>query len=259
MPPAMSCKTSKNNQNWATGGKSNKIKSKLACILEASESTRLRMGESLPKYHEDHIAGKGDNSLQHCNSVHKFIPMPQAMEIPDAKAAVDKEWEKHETIPAWQLDKVKSKNGEEEGWSFWTDKETTRKSTSPHWWTSVISRKIGVRTNIPEVQRKCRAPRWHCKRRLWSLTQFLLNRARLRPRWLPQKSWMLSKDNQIVMDKQLTPCQMEDAPRIPKSECPKKWTRFPRIMAKIVGKLKNPLLFEHSQCLSWWSECGSIV
>ena len=46
------------------------------CILEASESTRMRMEGSLPKYHEDHIAGKGDNSLQHYNLVHKFIPMP---------------------------------------------------------------------------------------------------------------------------------------------------------------------------------------
>ena len=31
------------------------------------------------------------------------------MQIPDAKAAVDKEWKKLETIPAWQLEKVKSK------------------------------------------------------------------------------------------------------------------------------------------------------
>ena len=37
------------------------------------------------------IAGKGENSLQHYNLVHKFIPMPQAMKIPAAKAAVDKE------------------------------------------------------------------------------------------------------------------------------------------------------------------------
>ena len=49
MAPAMPCKTSKNSQHGATRGKSNEIKSKLACILEASESTRLRMGESLPK------------------------------------------------------------------------------------------------------------------------------------------------------------------------------------------------------------------
>ena len=59
--------------------------------------------------HEDHIAGKGENSLQHYNLVHKFIPMLQAMKIPAAKAAVDKEWEKLEKISAWNLTKVQSK------------------------------------------------------------------------------------------------------------------------------------------------------
>ena len=63
----------------------------------------MRKEESLPKYHEDHIAGRGDNSLQHYNLVHKFFPMPQAMKIPAAKAAVDKEWEKLEKIPAWDI------------------------------------------------------------------------------------------------------------------------------------------------------------
>ena len=84
----MPCKASKKGKHGVTGGKSNEIKSKLACTLEASESTRLR------------IAGKGDNSLQHENLVHKFIPMPQAMKIPAAKAAVDKEREKLEKILA---------------------------------------------------------------------------------------------------------------------------------------------------------------
>ena len=69
----------------------------------------MRMGNSEPSNHEDHIAGKGENSLQHHNLVHKFIPMPQAMKIPAAKAAVDKEWEKLEKISAWNLTKVKSK------------------------------------------------------------------------------------------------------------------------------------------------------
>ena len=91
--PATPCKIIKSNKNCGSGA-SNKIKTRLACILEASESTRLRMGESLPIHHEDHIAGKGNNSLQHYNLVHKFIPMPHAMNIPAAKAAVDKECEK---------------------------------------------------------------------------------------------------------------------------------------------------------------------
>ena len=49
----------------------------------------------------------------HCNitiMVHKFIPMPQAMKIPAAKAAVDKEWEKLEKIPAWDITKDRHKS-----------------------------------------------------------------------------------------------------------------------------------------------------
>ena len=84
MALAMLYKASKKDKHWTTRGKSNEIKSKLACILEASESTRLRIGESLPNHHEDHIAGKGDSSLQHYNLVHKFILMSQVMKIPAA-------------------------------------------------------------------------------------------------------------------------------------------------------------------------------
>ena len=86
-----------------------KNKTKLACILEANESTRIRMENSEPSNHEDQIAGKGENSLQHYILVHKFTPMPQAVKIPAAKAAVDKEWEKLEKISAWNLTKGKSK------------------------------------------------------------------------------------------------------------------------------------------------------
>ena len=110
MAPATPGKTCKKSKNGETRSKTNDFKSKFACILEASESTRLRMEESLPNCHEDHTAGRGDNSLQHYNLVHKFIPMPQAMKIPAAKAAVDEEWEKLEKIPAWDLTKVRNKS-----------------------------------------------------------------------------------------------------------------------------------------------------
>ena len=56
--PAMPCEIIKSNKNCVSGEKSNKNKTKLACILEASESARLRMGESLGTHHEDHIAVK---------------------------------------------------------------------------------------------------------------------------------------------------------------------------------------------------------
>ena len=73
MAPAMPCKISKKNKHGETRSKTNDIKSKFVCILEGSFSTRLRMGESLPTRHEDHVAGKGNNSLQHYNLVNKFI------------------------------------------------------------------------------------------------------------------------------------------------------------------------------------------
>ena len=69
MAPAMPCKIMK---KVCGSGASNKVKSKLACILEASESTRLRMRESFPTHHEDHVAGERDKSLQHYYLVHKF-------------------------------------------------------------------------------------------------------------------------------------------------------------------------------------------
>ena len=96
----MPCKIMKKN---CGSGTSNKIKTRLVCILEVSESTRMRMGNSIPHHHEDHLAVKGNNSLQHYNLVHKFILMPQALKIPAAKAAVDKEWEKLEKISARNL------------------------------------------------------------------------------------------------------------------------------------------------------------
>ena len=75
---------------------------------------RIRL-EGLPRrYHEDHIAAKGINSLSHYNLVHKFIPMPQALNIRDAKAAVEKEWEnwKRYRHGSWQKSETKKVIGE---------------------------------------------------------------------------------------------------------------------------------------------------
>ena len=48
--------------------------------------------------------------MSHYNLVHKFIPMPhKRWKFQMQNDAVDKEWKTLETIPAWQLEKVKSK------------------------------------------------------------------------------------------------------------------------------------------------------
>ena len=182
MAPAMPCKMNKKCKHGETSGKTNEFKSKLACILEASESTRLRMEESLPNYYEDHIAGKGDNSLQHYNLVDKFIPVPQAMKIPAAWAAVDKECEKLEQTPAWDLTKVRSEKEE-------IDESRTKGAC-----------RIGGKA--PKIQKA--EPRWHCER--W----FRIIRSIHRTRIISfsndsrKKSWISSPDCQVAMDKQQT-------------------------------------------------------
>ena len=188
--PAMPCKILK---NCGSGG-SDKNKTKLACILEANESTRMRMGNSEPHTHEDHIAGKGENSLQHYNLVHKFIPMPQAMKIPAAKAAaVDKESEKLEKILAWNLTKVKS------------EKEVIDEA-----------RTSGATVHFASVMDIC-----HLKNAELEAAKIMDIISRL-PGCNGQAADAVSAYTQV---------KMEDAHKllkIPKSECPDIWIRPPR-------------------------------
>ena len=79
---------------------------KYACVVDANDKARR---SSTHKHCQDHITEKGMNSLNHYSLDHKFIPMLQAMRIPDAKAAVVKEWEKVEKIPARQLKKSETR------------------------------------------------------------------------------------------------------------------------------------------------------
>ena len=95
MAPKMPCKRQKSITKVVTKQNSapeENSKTMYNC-MESRESTRQR-AESQTEKHEDHIAGEGCPSMSHYIQVHKFIPMPQAMKIPDAKAAVDKEWKK---------------------------------------------------------------------------------------------------------------------------------------------------------------------
>ena len=65
-------------------------KMRYVCIVASHESTRQRVEPFLPIFHEDHMAGKGVNSMGHYNLVHKPIPVPQVGKVPDAKVAVER-------------------------------------------------------------------------------------------------------------------------------------------------------------------------
>ena len=138
--------------------------------MESHESTRQRVESSLLTKQEDRIAGKGFTSKTRYNLVHKFIPMLQAMQILDATAGVDKEWQKFETIPAWRLEKIKSKKE--------VILEPHRDKKKVHFATlMVICHPNKTRSKNPKLQKKkkkkkqgqSRVSRWQCKRRLWSL------------------------------------------------------------------------------------------
>ena len=83
MPAAMPCKRpikSSGEIHRNIG----KRKTKYACVVDADESTRPRLeGASWTQTRSHHCKRDG------C-PVRKFIPMPQALKIPDAKAAVEK-------------------------------------------------------------------------------------------------------------------------------------------------------------------------
>ena len=81
-----------------------KRKTKYASVVDADESTRPRLEGAGHKLHQDHITAKGRNSIAHYILFHKFIPMPHAFKIPDAKAAVKKEWEKTGVNPGMAAD-----------------------------------------------------------------------------------------------------------------------------------------------------------
>ena len=92
------------------------------------------------------------NSSIRYNLVHKFILMLEAMKIPDAKAAVDKEWEKLEKIPAWQLTNVRNKEV--------IDSQTTRAITQVLPWY----RPVGVANTSSETH----GGKWAAREGKWS-------------------------------------------------------------------------------------------
>ena len=145
MEAAMLCKL-KTTKNWyqrrGTDGEPNNIpNSKYACIVKAHESTTKRLERTPSKDHEDHNAEKGFHSLSHTNPARKFVPMRQAMTILDAKAAVDKELEKLEKLPSWQMTKFK-KTKKKLSWKHKERKKRPLCFFDGH----LSSQKCGVRT-----------------------------------------------------------------------------------------------------------------
>ena len=93
MAPAMPCKTSKKSKHERDhASKTNDSSQNLRVSWKPVNPPGCVWKNLYRIMMRTHIAGKREKSLQHYNLVHKFISMPQAMKIPAAKAAANKEW-----------------------------------------------------------------------------------------------------------------------------------------------------------------------
>ena len=114
--------------------------------------------------------------------------MPQVMKIPDAKAAVDKEWKNLKQFLAWDLRKVKSK--------MEVVMEAQRDNIRVH-----FASLMGIcHLKNAELELKLKKKKETLLRPILEPTQSSLNKARLRPQMTAaKKSWMLLQDYQVVM------------------------------------------------------------
>ena len=126
------------------------------------------MESSQPEKHEDHIAGKGFTSMSHYNLV-PFFPMPQVMKIPDAKAAVDKDWKNTRDDPSVEFGKSQEQKGGSSG-------ATKRQKESPFCTLMDICHLKNAELEPKLQKNKGRVVLWEdiVKRRLWSPCSFYL-------------------------------------------------------------------------------------
>ena len=99
--------------------------------------------------HEDHITDRGNKSLAHGNLARKSIPIPQAMKIPDAKAAVNRAAQIKELS---SLARIQC-NKEERGCRAGTQR---RKDGSLCYACGLMSsQEFGFRKVVPKIRRPC--------------------------------------------------------------------------------------------------------
>ena len=179
---------------------------------------------------------------------HKFFPMPEALKILDAKAAVEKLWKNSRKYrhDSWRKSERKMR---------WSLKQGMRAEQCilRHWWISVILRMRSWNHNFrnTKVELYSEVTWW---KMIQDHTQCLLNTDHQHHKWQPQKSWTYFKTTRMRRTSsrciiRFSPGQngrCTDVMKIPKSECPVFWIRLPETqMAKIMVQYGRP------SCFSW--------
>ena len=221
------------------------------CEVESHASTRQRVETSVPKSWRPRCMQR--------LYLHKFIPMPQAMKIPDAKAAQwtrngkkarddpSMEFGKSQEQKAWQMAKVKNKKE-----LSWKHKERQRKTALLHWWTSVISRmRMELEPKYQKYKGRVVLRGGQCIKRLWSWCSIYWtglvcvsnnhsksDACHCKITWL----WWTSSRLRVTIHSGEDGGRSQIA-QIPESECPEVWIRLPRRKwPKSWEKIEDPVV-----------------
>ena len=163
-------------QAWETRSKTNDFRSKFLCMLEASESTRMRTEESLPNYHEDHIAGKG---TIHCNIAIWYTNLFLCLK--QWKYPQQKRWIKNGKNRKRFRRGTKQKS--ETYLTRLLKQKKVEKYTSVHWWTSVIWRMPNWRQST-KIQWSSCTPRRHRVALDWLFDRIILTKRKFHTWWM---------------------------------------------------------------------------
>ena len=181
-------------------------RTRFACIVEANESTRSRFEEMLPREHEDHIAGRGINSLYHNKPVHKFFFSQKQWRFLKHK----QQW----TKIGKYLRKLRPGNWPKlELRKKWSMKQGKRAEQFPllHWLISVTSKTLSRIQNYKSIKVEL-----YSEEALWKtfqvLLQYLQNKERQHHKGQQQKSRISQQDYQDAQDKLQT--QYQSTPKL---------------------------------------------
>ena len=112
-------------------------KTKYACIVEADESMRIRMEGTPRRYHEDHIAEKGMNSIHDSlQSRSQIYSCASSNENTRCKGSSGDRMGK-----TWEITGMAADESQKQKWSArWSKELRAEKYILRHWWISVILR-----------------------------------------------------------------------------------------------------------------------
>ena len=191
------------------------------------------MGESLPHHHEDHIAGRGNNSLQHhiwftslflCLKLWKFQQQKQQW------TRKGKNWRKFRS-GTWRKSEAKKR---------WSMKQGRRaqKFILHHWWTDVIWKNAELEAKHQKYKGRVVLRGWYCKKRFWVLRSIhwtriyfsISNDSRQDHGYhlqIASLRWTSGRRSISLYPSENGRCS-QIVKKNPKSECPDTWIRLRR-------------------------------